>query len=95
MNRIRQRERSNAAAAGRSVPMRPARTIATGRLVALAAAFALVGGFAAGAGGAMLMNGISSGSDGIGAGPGGADAFGGANTMSYDYTGDYTTTVDA
>ena len=96
MNRIRQRERSNAAdAAGRGVPMRPARTIATGRLIALAAAVALVGGLAAGAGGAMLMNGISPGSDGIGAGPGGTGAFGGANTMSYDYTGDYTGTLTA
>ncbi|KFI52696.1 beta strand repeat-containing protein [Bifidobacterium biavatii] len=69
--------------------------IVTRKLVALAAAVALGSGLVAGAGAAAIVNHNSSSSQsqtGMGTPPGG---MGGANTMSYDYTGSYSAALTA
>ncbi|RSX53522.1 adhesin [Bifidobacterium goeldii] len=69
--------------------------IATRRLVALTAVIALAGGACAGAGGMMLVRRFGA-SNNAGAGQMLTGNFGGgANTMSYDYTGSYTAALTA
>ncbi|WP_243386723.1 beta strand repeat-containing protein [Bifidobacterium primatium] len=71
----------------------PQRIVATKKLVAIVAAVSLAGGFAAGTGGVLAARhfGYGVGSSAMGAPPGA----GGANTMSYDYTGSYSATLTA
>ena len=72
-------------------------TIATRRLVSLAAVISLAAGACAGAGGMMLVRHFAS-SNSVGAGAGqmlNGNFGGGANTMSYDYTGSYTAALTA
>ncbi|NMM99969.1 adhesin [Bifidobacterium sp. DSM 109958] len=79
------------------------RTLATRRLVVIAAAVSLAAGAAAGAGGMAMVNasGASNGASAasaqnagmtMGGAPGG---MGGANTMTYDYTGSYSGALTA
>lgn len=72
-------------------------TIATRRLVSLAAVISLAAGACAGAGGMMLVRHFAS-SNSVGADDGqilNGNFGGGANTMSYDYTGSYTAALTA
>lgn len=90
------RRNQSKAAARNTLAMRP--TAATYRLIAIAATVSLAAGAAAGAGSAYIIHrssraitntGITmNGNSNMGMG-------GGANTMSYDYTGSYTATLTA
>ncbi|OXN01135.1 beta strand repeat-containing protein [Bifidobacterium vansinderenii] len=83
----RSASRSRNAGIGNARPV-----LATRKLIAIAAAFSLAGGLAAGAGGAFAIQHFSSSSMSQTGAPGG---MGGANTMEYDYTGSYSATLTA
>ncbi|PST48739.1 adhesin [Bifidobacterium callitrichos] len=70
----------------------------TGKIAAIAAAAALVVGFGGGATGTALLRAASAGTNGAGAAAsitGQPTGMGGANTMTYDYSGTYTAALTA
>ena len=74
-----------------SSPRAAASGVRTGRILAMAAAISLAGGLATGAGATSLLNAGASGPS-MQTGP---EGMGGANTMTYDYTGSYAAALTA
>lgn len=74
-------------------------SLITGKLVAIVMAASLTAGFAAGAIGTAITGSATASAGGsqsaMGTPPNGTGGMGGANTMTYDYTGSYSTTVEA
>lgn len=71
--------------------------LVTRRLIVIAAAVSLTAGLAAGAAGAAITgaNGSATATNAAFAAPGGQNGMGGANTMTYDYSGTYSGEVNA